>query len=71
VERLHVFDEKECHVKKSPHVVDIVQPTLEPLQDAPILKDLIKEEMCMCSLLSMPHLPARCTQGRDIVILYS
>jgi hypothetical protein len=31
VERPHVLDEKECHVEKTPHVVDIVQPTLEPL----------------------------------------
>jgi hypothetical protein len=70
VEKLHVLIEEECHVEKAPHVVDVVQPTPTLLQDAPISKDLTKEEIRMCSLLSLPHLPVRCTQGKEFLIDY-
>jgi hypothetical protein len=43
--RPHVFVEEECHVEKTPHVVNIVQSTPELLQDAAISEDLTKEEM--------------------------
>jgi hypothetical protein len=43
VERPHVLVEEECHVEEAPHVVDIVQPTHELLQDAPILEDLTEK----------------------------
>jgi hypothetical protein len=67
VERPHV--KEECNVEKAPHVVDIVQPTFKSLQDAPISKDFTKEEMFMCSLLSLLHLHARCTQGKKLLLL--
>ncbi len=51
VERFHVFVEKECHVEEAPHVVNIVQPTVELLQDAPISKDFTRKEIHMRSLL--------------------
>jgi hypothetical protein len=36
VERPHVLVEEECHVEKTPHVINIVQFTPKLLQDAPI-----------------------------------
>jgi hypothetical protein len=71
VERPHVLVEEKCRVEEVSHVINIVQPTLEPLQDAPILEDLTKEEMHMCSLLSLPRLPTRPTQGRELLIDHS
>jgi hypothetical protein len=65
VQRPHVL------VEEAPHVVDIIQPTFESLQVAPISKDPTKEEMCLRSLLSLPHLLARCTQGKNLLIDYS
>jgi hypothetical protein len=70
VERPHVLVEEECHVEKAPHVVDIAQQTHKSLQDVSISKDLTKEEMRVCSLLSLLHLPIRCTQGRIFLINY-
>jgi hypothetical protein len=71
VERLYVLVEEKCHVEKTPHVIDIVWPIVEPLQDAPILKYFTEEEMRMCRLLSLPYLLARCTQGKELLIDYS
>jgi len=47
VEKPHVLVEEECCVEEAPHVVDIVQPTSELLQDAPISKDLAKGDALM------------------------
>jgi hypothetical protein len=66
VERPHVLFEEECHVEKAPYVIDIVQPTPELLQDVLISEDFTEEEMHLCSLLSLPYLLARCTQGRSL-----
>jgi hypothetical protein len=63
--------EEECHVEKAPHVINIVQLTPTLLQYAPISEDLTKEEMRLHSLLSLPHLLARHTQGREPFVAYS
>jgi hypothetical protein len=71
VERPHVLVEEKCHVEKAPYVIDIVKPTFKLLQDAPISKDFIEEEMHVRSLLSLPYLLARCTQGKEPLVDYS
>jgi hypothetical protein len=70
-ERPHVLVEEECHVEKTPHVIDIVQSTPELLQDVPISEDLTEEEMHLYNLLALLHLLARRTQGRKHVVDYS
>ncbi len=71
MERPHVLVEEECHVEEAPHVINIVQLTPKLLQDAPISEDLIVEEMLLCNLLSLPHLPTRRTQEKKPLINYS
>jgi hypothetical protein len=70
VERPHVVLEEECRVEEAPHVINIVQPTPEPLQDVPISESLIKKEMCMCSPLSLLHLLAKHTQRIEPLVDY-
>jgi hypothetical protein len=56
VDRPHVLIEEECRIEKAPHVINI-QLTPELLQDAPISKDLTKEEMHLLPL--HPYTPWR------------